>query len=78
MPAIATRNPLPLQPRVCAWCDCPMGVEAPALAPTDSRPNHGLCADCIQDLLDSLHGPVEPRPTRCHRAPRVTRRVAAR
>ena len=79
MPATASDRHLPLQPRVCAWCDCPMGVEPPALPPADPRPNHGLCTDCIQELLGSLHAPLEPRPVRRRRRERrVTRLVASR
>jgi hypothetical protein len=60
-----TRMPqLPLRPKICAWCECLMGVEAPQGSPQDERPNHGLCSECTEQLLESL---TTEAPTPRHR-----------
>ena len=45
---------LPLEPKICAWCDRVMGVTAPSRRVRKESTNHGLCPECIEQLLDSL------------------------
>ena len=52
---------LALPPRViCAWCDRSMGVTASRGRQGRGSTSHGLCTDCIEQLLDSLL--VAPAP----------------
>lgn len=71
---------LPLRPKICAWCESPMGVESPRCT-WDTRPNHGLCGDCTEQLLESLlSDSTEADPIRWSRPQRrrVTRVASAR
>ena len=61
---VQIRTPMPLQLRVCAWCDGLMGFEAPARAQADAETTHGLCADCTDQLLATL---VPPSPRKAPR-----------
>jgi hypothetical protein len=75
MPAIQPAH-LPLRPKICAWCESLMGVEAPRGSPQDERPSHGLCSECTEQLIESLTTEPEPMPRRRrHPSPRRVARV---
>lgn len=70
---------LALPPEViCAWCDRSMGEIGVRRRPGRDAASHGLCGDCIEQLLDSLLVAPEPRPARRLRPlRRVVREIAS-